>query len=70
VYGSLNPEQTQDALGNPHHISPAPESATEAVGLYAEKLATLGAEEVDVMMNELWGQAGTIAMSAEEFRES
>jgi hypothetical protein len=38
--------------------------------LYAEKLAALGAEEVDVMMNELWGQAGTIAMSAEEFRES
>jgi hypothetical protein len=70
IHGSLNPEPTQDALGIPHYITPAPESLKEAARLYAEKLSALSAEEVDVMMNETWRQAGTIAMSAEEFRES
>ncbi|KAF8886798.1 CoA-transferase family III domain-containing protein [Infundibulicybe gibba] len=68
LHGSMNARVSQEALGIPFQMQISSNPAASEV--YQVQVAKLDSQEIDSLINERYRQAGTVCLSADEYKSS
>ncbi|KAG2207065.1 hypothetical protein INT46_003600 [Mucor plumbeus] len=70
IHGSIRPQITQVAIGVPKEEPQPNMSFEDSWPIYKNAIENFNAEELDILANDVNGQAGTICYTTEEFKQT